>query len=182
MPDYLLAAIKIATLILVGSLAYALVGRGLRTLREREYIPLSIHVIGRGMARWLIGIVVLLLALQQVGIPVSTIWSVVSAFGVLLAVGFVAVWSVLSNILCSILLIVFAPFRIGDEIEIIEPTGGKGLRGTVVDLNVLYTALRETCDDGRECVVQVPNNVFFQKTIRRVQGESTTSLREALMK
>jgi small-conductance mechanosensitive channel len=182
MSEYLTPTIKVATLIAVGMIAYGIFARGLRILRDREYIPVSIHVVGRGVARWLIGIAITLLALQQFGIPVSTVWGAVSAFAVLIAVGFVAVWSVLSNVLCSILLIVFAPFRIGDEIEIIESTGGTGLRGTVIGLNVLYTALEETCDDGRHCVVQVPNNIFFQKTIRRVRGEQTTSLREALMR
>lgn len=84
------------------------------------------------------------------------------------AVGFVAVWSVLSNLLCSILIVTFEPFAVGDDVEIIEPVGGTGLRGRVVTLSLLFTTLAETTDEGLTgALVQVPNNIFFQKTIRK---------------
>ena len=76
---------------------------------------------------------------------------------------------------------IFTPFRIGDEIEIIEATGGSGLRGKVVNLNILYTSLQEMAEDGGpNGVIHVPNNIFFQKAIRLWQGTQTTSLETAL--
>jgi small-conductance mechanosensitive channel len=84
----------------------------------------------------------------------------------MIAVGFIAVWSVLSNLLCSILLVIFRPFQLGDEIEITEPVGGSSLRGKVMKFNVMYTTLLEDID-GDKVTTNIPNNIFFQKAIRR---------------
>lgn len=181
--NYLVIAIRVIIIVLLGALAYMVVRRGLRFLFDREYLPLSIHAMAHGIFRWFIIIVVTLMALQQAGVSVTHLWAAISAFFVLIAVGFVAVWSVLSNILCSILLIVFAPFRIGDEIEVIEPTGNnQGLKGRVTGLNILFTTLEQRVEGSDEVlIVEIPNNIFFQKTIRRVlrSGETTSPLKHA---
>ena len=54
------------------------------------------------------------------------------------------------------------------ELEI----AGDGLRGRVIDFNLIYTTLRD--DDGS--LLQVPNNQFFQKPIRRIVGTETRTL------
>jgi len=170
MEDYLVIAFKIVVLILLGFLIYSLLRKGLRFLFRRQYLPSSLNNVIIGAFRWLIIALVSLMILQQVGVTVAHLWAAVSAFLVLVAVGFVAVWSVLSNILCSVLLIIFAPFRIGDEIEVIEPTGtGGGLRGRVTGLNILFTTLEQEVEgsDAR-MVLEIPNNIFFQKSIRRI--------------
>ena len=37
----------------------------------------------------------------------------------MVAIGFIAVWSILSNVLCSLMLIMHRSFRIGDDIEVV---------------------------------------------------------------
>jgi small-conductance mechanosensitive channel len=77
---------------------------------------------------------------------------------------------------------VFDLFRLGDEIEIIEATGGKGLRGRVVDLNILYTSIEDTNDEEADkAITQVPNNLFFQKITRRWRGKNTRRLELSLL-
>ena len=88
----------------------------------------------------------------------------------LIAIGFVAVWSVLSNIACSLMLVIFKPFRIGDTIEIVETAAGPNVAGRVTDLTLMYVVLREEQADGTVQMVQVPNNLFFQKLVRRRAG------------
>lgn len=168
--NYLYIGIRIGVIILLGAVLYSLVRRGLGFLHGREYLPLSLYTIASGLIRWLIIISVGLMALQQAGVSVTHLWAAISAFIVLIAVGFVAVWSVLSNILCSVLLIIFAPFRIGDDIELIEPTGtAPGLKGRVIGLNILFTTLEQVSSETGEMLhIEVPNNMFFQKSIRRV--------------
>jgi hypothetical protein len=62
----------------------------------------------------------------------------VSAVLVIATIGFVAQWSILSNAMYAVFLGFYAPFRVGDEIEIIEPSvddpgkggvGGRSIRG-----------------------------------------------------
>ncbi len=168
--EHLIIAARIAILAALGTITFLFIRHGLRFLYERQYLPLSLYKTTEGISRWIIIVVVTLMSLQQAGVSVEHLWAAISAFFVLIAVGFVAVWSVLSNILCSILLIVFAPFRIGDEIELIEPTSSStGLKGKVIGLNILFTTLEQiSSETGETFHLEVPNNIFFQKTIRHV--------------
>jgi small-conductance mechanosensitive channel len=80
--------------------------------------------------------------------------------------GFVAVWSVLSNLLCTLMLILFHPFRVGDEIEIIDPAMTTGLAGRVRNINLVFTHLHAAGPDAADTTLYIPNNIFFQKIIR----------------
>ncbi len=182
MPDnvYITTAANIVVILIFGIVAYYLVQRGVKSLSAKEFLPEPVTLLVARVARWLIILLVILLSLEEVGIYASSIWAALSAFVVLIGVGFVAVWSVLSNMLCSVLLLVFTPFQLGDDIEIIEPTGGSGLRGTVIGLNLLFTSLEEFTEEGNSrVVVSVPNNIFFQKTVRRISGQDPLDLEEA---
>lgn len=176
--EYALTLGLIALFALAGLLAHLAVRRGLNVLYQKQYIAEPLGNFLRVLSRWTFAAIVFLLILQQIGVGVTAIWAALSAAIVFIGVGLVAVWSVLSNALCSLLLLLFQPFRIGDEIEIIDSSGGTGLRGTVIHLNPVYTFLEESGDNGRqaEAVVYVPNNTFFQKTIRRWQGADTKRL------
>jgi small-conductance mechanosensitive channel len=106
----------------------------------------------------------------------SNLWTMIGGVAALIAVGFVAVWSVLSNLSCTVLILFFRPFEVGDEIEFTDPAG---LKGKVVNLNFAYTTLRG--DDGR--LVQIPNNLFFQRIVkRRLAQRGDTTLAEQLHK
>ena len=180
---YGLIGISIAIIILLGLLAHTIVRRTLHNLSRRQYLSEPLCIMLRGFLWWAIVVMVVLMSLQQAGIRVAGLWAGLLTIAGMVTIGFIAVWSVLSNILCALLLIVFAPFRIGDEIEIIEATGGKGLRGKVVNLNILYTSIQEEANqEARNSITNIPNNIFFQKTIRQWPGRQTTSLDSILFK
>lgn len=86
----------------------------------------------------------------------------------LIGIGFVAVWSTLSNVLCTLLLLTVRPFRVGDELELVPDP----LRGRVVDLNLFFTTLQ--AEDGR--LIQLPNNMFFQRAVLRRRHEGGAAL------
>jgi small-conductance mechanosensitive channel len=181
--QYGILVIKILVIVVLGLVAQGLVRRSLFKLAQKQLLTEPLHVMLRGIAWWTVLILVIMMILQQLGVQVLGLWAGLLTVAGMVTVGFIAVWSVLSNILCALLLVIFSPFRIGDDIEIIEATGGNGLRGKVVNLNVLYTSLQEITDEGlREAVTYVPNNIFFQKTIRQWQGSNTTSLDAQLFK
>ncbi|HLV19451.1 MAG TPA: hypothetical protein VKZ49_01165, partial [Polyangiaceae bacterium] len=65
--------------------------------------------------------------------------------------------------------------RVGDRIEILEPSGASGLVGHVADMNLIFTTILQTDADNPEdpgVEVRVPNNIFFQKLVRRWPGRS----------
>jgi small-conductance mechanosensitive channel len=185
-PQQLLAYVHTVASILViatvGYVVYVLLRRVLGAVAQRDDVPQPLMHFLRVFLRWGVLVIIALLCLQQVGVRIGALWTGMLSVMALVAIGFIAAWSVLSNILCSLLLIVFDLFRLGDEIEIIEATGGKGLRGRVVDLNILYTSIEETHDEEADkAITQVPNNLFFQKITRRWRGKNTRRLELSLL-
>lgn len=114
----------------------------------------------KGVARWLVIGGLSVATLLTLGIDMQGLWSMLVASLSLVAIGFVAMWSILSHMLASILIVVFRPFEVGDRVEIL---GDAPILGEVTDLNPVYTTLR-TEDGG---ILQVPNNLFFQKAVKR---------------
>jgi small-conductance mechanosensitive channel len=102
------------------------------------------------------------------GVSAAVLWTAFTGFAAVAAVAFFAAWSVLSNIFCTFLIVLTRPFRLYDQIELLESGDKPGLRGQVVDVNVIYTTLKETpADDGTTSVLQIPNSLFFQRVVRR---------------
>ena len=124
-----------------------------RLLRRRLGLP-------KGVLRWLVISAVATIALLALGIDLEGLWSTLVAALSLIAIGFVAMWSILSHMLASLLLVLFRPFGVGDRVDLI---GEDGVTGDVTDLNPVYTTLQT--DDGG--TLQVPNNLFFQKPVKR---------------
>ena len=90
------------------------------------------------------------------------------------AVAFFAAWSVLSNIFCAVLIFSTRLFRLQDHIEVLENGEKPGLKGRVVDINLIYTSLQEVEADASDggSVLQIPNSLFFQRSVRRWRGNS----------
>ncbi|MBU0972793.1 MAG: mechanosensitive ion channel family protein [Proteobacteria bacterium] len=131
--------------------------------------------------KWLVLAGTLLLILQQVGVKLNYLWTILSAAAAMVAIGFVAVWSVLSNFLCTLMLIVFHPFRIGDDIEVIDPAMTSGISGNVRNINLMFTSLYSLDPSSDTPVVtRIPNNLFFQKILRMKTGDNTFGLDKQL--
>jgi len=126
------------------------------TSHRRLAAPVA-HVLRLGL-RWTVFIGTLLIVLQQFGV-LQNVWAAFAAALALVAVGFVAVWSVASNVLCTFLILLSRPFRMDDWLEI----PAESLSGTVTDMNLLFTTLRGS--EGE--LIHVPNNTFFQHAIKR---------------
>lgn len=90
----------------------------------------------------------------------------------LIATGFVALWSSLSNILCTFLILVTRPFRVGDEISFPPDP----IEGEVIDLSFFFTTLKTR--DGR--FVNVPNTMFFQRIVVRREAQGGRELGDQL--
>lgn len=123
--------------------------------------------------RRLVSIVVLTAAaigvMQALGVSGTVLWTAFTGFAAVAAVAFFAAWSVLSNLFCTVLILTTRPFRLHDHVELLESGDKPGLRGEVIDINFVYTTLREDPGEGEApaSVLQVPNNLFFQRTLRR---------------
>jgi small-conductance mechanosensitive channel len=95
------------------------------------------------------------------GVGLGGVWAVVFSAITLIGVGFIATWAMISNFTASFFLVLWRPFHFGQTVEMLP----ENLKGRVIDRNLMFTTLSE--ESGS--VIQIPNNLFFQK-IFRVSG------------
>jgi small-conductance mechanosensitive channel len=160
-------ALQILLILLGALLLQRLVRRIVRRLATTYNVPPELEVVGRRVPAFVIYGSALLLILERLGVSGAVLWTAFTGFAAVGAVAFFAAWSVLSNIFCALLIISTRPFRLHDYIEVLENGEKRGLRGLVVDINLIYTSLQEPAESGRGPLLQIPNSLFFQRAVRR---------------
>lgn len=160
--------IESAIIAVIGlALFFGLKGRLLRFAQWAGLPRLALTPVRVGI-RYAFLITATLLILSRWGFAVNGILAVLGTVLGLVAIGFVAMWSLLSNFLCTLILVILKPFYVGDELEL--PTAN--VRGKVTDLSLVFTTLESTPGE----TVLVPNNTFFQVIFKRRIGVGTTDL------
>lgn len=167
----LVVALQILLILLVAWLLQRLVRRTVTRIGERYPVPPELLLPLRGGLRWLIMVSALIMVLERLGVSAEVLWTALTGFAAVAAVAFFAIWSVLSNLFCALLIFTVGPFRIGDRVKLIDSADKPGVTGRVVAINLLYTTLEETLEDGSPGpLLQIPNSLFFQKAVRRWRG------------
>lgn len=169
----IIAALPVAAAVILGGvLANMVVRRSLSLLAKRTSLTPSDVLPLKNIARWVITVLTLILVLGVFGFQLGGLWAMLSTVLAMIAIGFVAVWSILSNTSATVLILIMRPFHIGDEIEL----PSEGVKGRVTDLNFFFT----TVAVDHETAFRVPNNLFFQKVIKRTPGASAITLAQQL--
>ena len=146
-----------------------------RRICDHYRLPAQVAVSARRLLGVLVYVSAFMVALGRLGVSGSVLWTALTGFTAVAAVAFFAAWSVLSNIFCSVLILTTRPFRVHDHIEVLENGDKPGLRGRVIDINLLYTTLLEEDALRGDTVLQIPNSQFFQRTTRRWRSGSPPS-------
>lgn len=136
-------------------------------------LPLEMVMGARRIMSFIVYFGALLVILHILGTSATVLWTAFTGFAAVGAVAFFAAWSVLSNIFCTLLIFTTRPFRLHDYIEVLENGEKPGLKGRVIDVNLIYTTLLETGEGHEGTVLQLPNNLFFQRTVRRWRDPAT---------
>ena len=165
---------QVLLILLAAWLVQRLVRLLVRRLLDRRGLPLEMAVVLRRLSASLIAAAALLLILERMGVSGMVLWTAFTGFAAVGAVAFFAAWSVLSNIFCAVLIFSTRLFRLQDHIEVLENGEKPGLKGRVVDINLIYTSLQEVEADASDggSVLQIPNSLFFQRSVRRWRGNS----------
>ncbi|MES5815065.1 mechanosensitive ion channel family protein [Pseudoxanthomonas sp. Soil82] len=174
--DWLGTVLPIGEVLLVLAVAWLLqrlVRAIVRRLVANRGLPQEMATVLRRVSATLISCAAVLLVLERMGVSGTVLWTAFTGFAAVGAVAFFAAWSVLSNIFCTVLIFSTRPFRLQDHIELLENGEKPGLKGRVVDINLIYTTLLEVGADASDegSVLQVPNSLFFQRTVRRWRGQ-----------
>ena len=170
-PPEVTALLQVALVVVCALLLRWLLLRVVRRVAQRYELPDEIVIIARRIIGFLVGFAALLLVLRVLGVSGAVLWGAFTGFATVAAVAFFALWSVLTNVFCALLILITRPFRLYDYIEVLENGDKPGLKGRVVDINFIYTSLQEIHADGEDTVLQVPNSQFFQRTTRRWRQE-----------
>lgn len=158
---------QVALILVLAWLLRALVRRLIARFGRRYNLPDELMIGSRRILTFVIYAAALLLILERLGVSGMVLWTAFTGFAAVAAVAFFAAWSVLSNIFCTLLILTTRPFRLNDYVELLEGGDKPGLKGKVIDINLIYTTLREVDGEQSQAVLQVPNNLFFQRTVRR---------------
>ncbi|WP_281783993.1 mechanosensitive ion channel domain-containing protein [Sinimarinibacterium flocculans] len=167
--NVIVPAVQVVLVLAVAVLLRVLVHRVIRRTCERYRLPTEMAVGMRRGSGFLIYGAALLLCLERVGVSGMVLWTAFTGFATVGAVAFFAAWSVLSNIFCMLLIATTRPFRLHDQIEVLESGDKPGLKGRVLDINLIYTTLEESGENGAGTLLQIPNSLFFQRITRRWQ-------------
>ncbi|MFK7953065.1 MAG: mechanosensitive ion channel family protein [Ekhidna sp.] len=87
----------------------------------------------------------------------NNLWITIGSILGVIAIGFFAIWSILSNIVAGIIIYSINPFKISDMITLVE----KEISGKVIDIGLIFTLLED-----EEGTFTVPNNLFFQQVVK----------------
>lgn len=128
----------------------------MRLGRQFAHEPNRIAAMHR-LLRFALYVVCITLLIIIWGGDLNNLWvSLGSILGVI-AIGFFAIWSILSNIVAGIIIYAINPFKITDTLILVE----KDVTGKVKDIGLIYTTLED--EDG---IFTVPNNMFFQQVVK----------------
>lgn len=170
--DVLVPATEVVLIFLL-ALAIMRVARSVMARIARTYgLPATAVMLTQRVLGFFIYGGAMLWALERMGVSGAVLWSAFTGFAAVGAVAFFAVWSVLSNLFCAILIFTTSPFRVGDLIEVLEGGDKPGVKGRVLDINLVYTTLlEEGPEQEAKTTLQLPNSMFFQRIVRRWNDE-----------
>ncbi|NLF53800.1 MAG: mechanosensitive ion channel family protein [Thauera phenolivorans] len=160
-------ALQITLILLTAWLLRTLLRRLITRAGTHYSLPAELVLGARRVTGFVIYAGAVLLVLDRLGVSGTVLWTAFTGFAAVAAVAFFAAWSVLSNIFCTLLIFTSRPFRLHDHVELLESGDKAGLRGQVVDINLIYTTLQEGAGGSGDTVLQVPNSLFFQRVVRR---------------
>lgn len=156
----ILTVVIAAGIYLLQKLLQMAIDRYIRKTNIRHKRALAVHKL-KTVILYFIGAVIILYIW---GIDLENVWIFLTGFIGLVAIGFFAVWSILSNIFAGVILFFSQTVRIQDTIEIIPDN----VKGTVKDINLFFLTL--TDENGND--ITIPSNMIFQKMIKKIPADT----------
>jgi len=182
MADFSTELLQAPVIIVMGILMIMASMRLVNVVSTRTSLPANVIYLIKAAIRWSVIVVVLSLLLALFGMSIKALWAALLSVAVLVAIAFFAGWSVLSNMLCSLLLLLFSRVRIGDIVELKETKhADAGVRGKIIDINLFFVTLEElevdTAVSSALPTMQIPCHLFFFRVVRCWPGNNTQPLK-----
>jgi small conductance mechanosensitive channel len=146
--------------LVIGRIVAGLIRRGVRRALERAGVATTLLPFLSGLVYYTALAVVLIAVLNLFGLETTSLVAILGAAS--LAIG-LALQGTLSNFSSGVMLLVFAPFKVGDRVEV------AGITGTVVRIEVFNTVLKSPDNVS----IIVPNSQIYGATIKNYNGYDT---------
>ena len=91
---------------------------------------------------------------SQVSVFLSSVFAVIG-------IALFAQWSILSNVTASLIIFFAFPYRVGDNIKILD--GDEDISGVIEDISLFHVMIRKDRD-----LVTYPNSLILQKAVIRI--------------
>jgi MscS family membrane protein len=108
-----------------------------KRIQKQKKMKRSRYFLLRKVVRLLATMILAVILILIWGIDMDNLWGTLTSLIALLGIGFLAVWSLLGNILAGIIVFFTTPFKIGDHIEVVPDE----VKGKVLAINTFYTLL-----------------------------------------
>ncbi|MFK8287887.1 mechanosensitive ion channel family protein [Capnocytophaga canimorsus] len=118
----------------------------------RREVDVTLQTFLLQLIKWTLHIALFLIIIQIIGVPATQFFAILASAGV--AIG-LALQGSLSNFAGGIMILIFKPFKVGDNIE------AKGERGTVKRIGLVSTTLNKFNNEE----VIIPNGPLFGDSI-----------------
>lgn len=174
--DVLVPTLQVLLILMAALMVMRIARHLIRKLTVTYGLPVKFASMSRRVVGFVVWAGAILWVLERLGVSGGVLWTAFTGFATVGAVAFFAAWSVLSNLFCALLIYTTRAFRIGETVELLENSEKPGLKGQVVEINLVYTTLHEAHPDGAGSTLQVPNSLFFQRVLRRWHGAASSSL------
>ncbi|KAF7597755.1 MAG: mechanosensitive ion channel protein MscS [Candidatus Dactylopiibacterium carminicum] len=175
--DVFSVVLQVVAIMLAAWITTRIARHFIKRLTTTYSFPPRVVQLSRRVVSLLIFSGALLWSLERMGVSGSVLWTAFTGFAAVGAVAFFAAWSVLSNLFCALLIYTTRAFRAGDLVELVEKGNEPGIKGRVLDINLVYTTLLESGDHTHGVTLQLPNSMFFQRALRRWHGEAAENAR-----
>jgi small-conductance mechanosensitive channel len=162
----LITAILLIAASIVIFLLKRLLQNWLRRVEARLGLPYEAVLTVTRVISGALWVITAMVILEIWGIGVGGVWTLLVSAATLVGVGFLATWTMISNITASLFIVIWRPFRLVDTVEILP----EKLKGRVVDRDLMFVVLREEAGSA----IRVPNNLFFQKMFRVSDGDPSS--------
>lgn len=172
--EIIVPGLQIVGILVAAWLLQYLLRRLIARVGLRYQLPSDVLSPVRNLLRYMVYGAAFLLVMERLGVSATVLWTGFTGFVTVAAVAFFAAWSVLSNLFCAVLIFSTRPFRLGDVIELIDTGDKPGIKGRVVDIQLVYTTLEDVMPENAGALLQVPNALFFQKSLRRWRNDPGT--------
>jgi small-conductance mechanosensitive channel len=172
--EIIVPTVQVGLILLGAWLIYRFVRRLIERGTRGYRLPSNVAMVTRRTAGFLIYGGALVWSLERLGVSGTVLWTAFTSFAAVGAVAFFAAWSVLSNIFCALLIFTTRMFWPGDTVEVLESGEKPGLKGRVMDINLIFTTLEESGSAQEGTTLKIPNSMFFQRAVRRWHGSAPT--------